>query len=106
MMCVDETAKIEKLSEEIKESDIYDELKILTYPSDDYKGYSYIKIYNKNASVQNMSDYLRTMTGAENVLTISDNNRNKADYSYDDCNQIVRKLHHLFYFKRKETAYE
>jgi hydroxymethylpyrimidine pyrophosphatase-like HAD family hydrolase len=106
MMCVDETGKIEQLSRDIKESDIYDELKILTYPSDDYEGYSYIKIYSKNASVQNMTDYLRNMTGAEETLTFGDNDRNKTDYCYTECDQIVRKLHHQFYFKRREKAYE
>ena len=94
MMCVDETRKIEQLVEDIKRSDIYEELKILSYPSDDYKGYSYIKIYSKNASVQNMTDYLRNMTGAEET------------YCYTECDQIVRKLHHQFYFKRREKAYE
>ena len=105
MMCVDETRKIEQL-EDIKRSDIYEELKILSYPSDDYKGYSYIKIYSKNASVQNMTDYLRNMTGAEETLTFGDNDRNKTDYCYTECDQIVRKLHHQFYFKRREKAYE
>lgn len=106
MMCVDETRKIEQLVEDIKRSDIYEELKILSYPSDDYKGYSYIKIYSKNASVQNMTDYLRKMTGAEETLTFGDNDRNKTDYCYTECDQIVRKLHHQFYFKRREKAYE
>ncbi|MBO5624126.1 MAG: FUSC family protein [Butyrivibrio sp.] len=106
MMCVDETRKIEQLVEDIKRSDIYEELKILSYPSDDYKGYSYIKIYSKNASVQNMTDYLRNMTGAKETLTFGDNDRNKTDYCYTECDQIVRKLHHQFYFKRREKAYE
>ena len=106
MMCVDETRKIEQLVEDIKRSDIYEGLKILSYPSDDYKGYSYIKIYSKNASVQNMTDYLRNMTGAEETLTFGDNDRNKTDYCYTECDQIVRKLHHQFYFKRREKAYE
>ena len=106
MMCIDETEKIRRLEAEIKESEIYDELKILTYPSDDYEGYSYIKIYNKNASVQNMTDYLSSMTGAKGTLTFSDNDRNKADYRFVECDRIVRKLHHLFYFKKRKSAYE
>jgi hypothetical protein len=101
MMCIDETAKIEPLAEDIKNSVLYDELKILTYPSDDYKGYSYIKIYNKNASVQNMTDYLSNMSGSKKTLTFSDNDRNETDYRYFECDQIVRRLHHLFYFKRE-----
>ena len=104
MMCIDETEKIEQLVREIKKSDIYDELKILTYPSDDYEGYSYIKIYNKNASVQNMADYLKRITGSEETLTFGDNERNKTDFCYTECDRIVRKLHRLFYFKRSESA--
>ena len=106
IMCVDETRKIEQLVEDIKRSDIYEELKILSYPSDDYKGYSYIKIYSKNASVQNMTDYLKNMIDAKKVVTLSDNDRNKTDYCYTECDRIVRKLHHLFNFKRREKAYE
>ncbi len=96
MMCVDETPKIEKLYKEIKNSDVYDELKILVYPSDDYKGYSYIKIYNKNASEKNMIDYLETSSEAKRVVTFSDNTRNKADYFYASCDRIVHKMHHMF----------
>ena len=104
MMCIDEIEKIEQLVRAIKKSDIYDELKILTYPSDDYEGYSYIKIYNKNASVQNMADYLKSITGSEETLTFGDNKRNKTDFCYTECDRIVRKLHRLFYFKRRESA--
>ena len=53
-----------------------------------------------------MTDYLRNMTGAEETLTFGDNDRNKTDYCYTECDQIVRKLHHQFYFKRREKAYE
>lgn len=44
--------------------------------------------------------------GAEETLTFGDNDRNKTDYCYTECDQIVRKLHHQFYFKRREKAYE
>lgn len=59
-----------------------------------------------NASVQNMTDYLMNMTGAMETVTLGDNDRNRTDYCFAECDQIVRKLHHLFYFKRRETAYE
>ena len=36
-----------------------DEYKVLHYPSDNYKDYSYLKIYNKDASQQNMIQYLQ-----------------------------------------------
>lgn len=106
MMCIDKTEKIAHLVKDIKESEINDELKILTYPSDDYEGYSYIKIYNKNASVQNMTDYLKNMIDVKKVVTLSDNDRNMTDYRYTECDRIARKLHHLFHFKRREKNYE
>lgn len=102
MMCIDKTEKIAHLVKDIKESEINDELKILTYPSDDYEGYSYIKIYNKNASVQNMTDYLKNMIDAKKVVTLSDNDRNRTDYRYTECDRIARRLHHLFNFKRRD----
>ncbi|MBO4456335.1 MAG: FUSC family protein [Butyrivibrio sp.] len=105
MMCIDKTEKIAHLVKDIKESEINDELKILTYPSDDYEGYSYIKIYNKNASVQNMTDYLKNMIDAKKVVTLSDNDRNRTDYRYTECDRIARRLYHLFNFKRREKNY-
>lgn len=104
MMCIDKTEKIECLVQEIEESDVYSELKILSYPSDDYKGYSYIKIYNKNASVQNMADYLKTMTGASQIVTMSDNRRNRADFIFSDCNTMVRKLHYMFNWSPRKSS--
>ncbi|SFU59957.1 FUSC family protein [Butyrivibrio sp. M55] len=97
MMSIDKTEKIEKLVGEIKESDVYDELKILSYPSREYKGYSYIKIYSKNASVKNMTDYLMNAEEIKTVVTLSDNDRNKADYRCSSCDEMVRKMHRLFY---------
>lgn len=106
MMCIDKTPKIDQLVKEINENEICNELKILTYPSDDYPGYSYIKIYNRNASVENMTDYLKNMTGAEDTLTFSDNDRHQTDYCFAECEQIVRKLHRLFNFKGRKSDYE
>ena len=97
MMSIDKTEKIEKLVGEIKESDVYDELKILSYPSREYKGYSYIKIYSKNASVKNMTDYLMNAGEIKTVVTLSDNDRNKADYGCSSCDDMVRKMHRMFF---------
>lgn len=48
--------KSEKLDTEITER-----LKVLKYDSVDYPGYSYLKIYNRNATRENMSEYLKNM---------------------------------------------
>ena len=100
MMCIDKTDRIEQLLKEIWNCKIYDELKIMSYPSDEYKGYSYIKIYNKNASVKNMIDYIKNQAGTSGVVTFSDSKRDSADFHYPECNQIFRKVHHMFYWGR------
>ncbi len=100
MMCIDETEKIDRLSREIRESEIHEELKILTYPSEEDDGFAYLKIYNRNASVQNMTDYLRKMTGARNTLTFGDNDTHRPDYCDPECDRIVRKLQRMFCHRR------
>lgn len=57
-MLVDETKKVEELHLKLQENGMIRHLKVLCYPSDDYPGYSYLKIYNQNASVDNMMEYL------------------------------------------------
>ena len=101
MMCIDKTEKIDKLVAELKEDEIYKELKAITYPSHEYEGYSYLKIYNKNASVQNMIDYLMSSSETSKVVTFGDNKRNECDVYCEECNSIVRKIHHMFYWKKK-----
>ena len=100
MMCIDKTDRIEQLLKEIWNCKIYDELKIMSYPSDEYKGYSYIKIYNKNASVKNMIDYIKNQAGTSGAVTFSDSKRDSAAFHYPECNQIIRKVHHMFYWGR------
>lgn len=48
----------------------YDEiLRINKYPSNDNKNYSYIRIYNKNASKERMLSYLKNNSEVTNVMT-------------------------------------
>lgn len=101
MMCIDETEKIDSLVKELESSDISQELKLISYPDDEYPGYSYLKIYNKNASVRNMIDYLKLQTGTDKEITISDNARMAADLHISECNQIIRKIHNMYYWAPK-----
>ena len=59
LMLIDETVKIEKLYLEMKKLGYIDKFKILKYSSDDFPGYSYIKIYNKKAIKENMIKYIK-----------------------------------------------
>lgn len=61
---------IEHFYEMLVERGITEELKVLKYDSDDYPGYAYIKIYNRNATKENMTHQLKEMYGAERIVRI------------------------------------
>lgn len=68
-MLLAETECLQRFYELLQEKGYGKSLKILFYASEDYPGYSYIKIYNKNTSRENMLDYLKKMTGLEKTVT-------------------------------------
>lgn len=68
-MIIDKTEKITALHREMLESELGKNKKILCYPSYDYPGYSYIKIYNHNARKENMLEYLQKQLGVEKVIS-------------------------------------
>lgn len=69
-MLLDKSDKIDAFYEVLCENEYDKRLKILKYESNDYPGYSYIKIYNKNASKENMLLYLKENYDIENTMTL------------------------------------
>lgn len=68
-------------------------LKVLKYDSEDYPGYSYIKIFNKNAGKENMIRYLKEMQGLQKAVTFgSETGRYDVEIAPGDANQAVRAL--------------
>ena len=65
LMIIDRSERISALYEELVGSEVGSLLKIITYPSQDYSGFSYIKIYNKNAGKQHMTEILCREYGIE-----------------------------------------
>lgn len=75
------------------ENGITDRLKVLKYDSPEYHGYSYIKIYNKNATRENMSAYLKDMLGLKKTITFgSIEGRYDVVVGPGDTNKVVREL--------------
>ena len=98
-MVIDETEKIQSLCDALRETGAFDRFKILCYASDDYPGYSYIKLYNKNASVEKMLYYLEEMSGLDHTVTVGDNqSRYRVRHAEQDSTQIVRRLNRLYYW--------
>lgn len=80
-------------------------LKINCYPSDDYAGYSYIKIYNKNATKENMLFFLKEKYDIKNSVTFG-TIEGKYDILVHDQNlnetvRTVRKMYEPIYRWRR-----
>lgn len=91
LMMLDESEKIKKFREKLSEKGYDDKLKILCYPSYDYPGYSYIKIFNKNACRENMRKYLQNDVQTERSVTVGA--RPESDIRVDDnVNSVVKAL--------------
>ncbi|MGN0700485.1 MAG: HAD hydrolase family protein [Oscillospiraceae bacterium] len=100
LMIIDRSEKIARLFEELKSSEIGSLLKMITYPSQDYPGFSYIKIYNKNAGKQHMTEILCREYGIDKCKAVStDGSRS--------LNAIARRLKSSFeptIFTRKRNS--
>lgn len=68
-MVIEKTEKVEALYKQLADSKLGAKLKIVSYSSDDYTGYSYMKVYNHNANKANMLDYLQKEVACERVIT-------------------------------------
>ncbi len=85
----------------------YDQkLKIIRYSSDDYPGYAYIKIYNRNASKENMLLYLKENYDVDRILTFGTiEGRYDVTIEENNFNKMVRLVRHryepLFGIRRK-----
>ncbi len=88
---------IEEFYQILKEQGITEELKVLKYESTDYPGYSYIKIFNRNATKENMIAYLKEMLKLDKTVTFG-----SIPGKYDkvvnsgDTNQVVNMLKKLY----------
>lgn len=89
--------KIEEIYGILAADGITEKLKVLKYKSNDYKGYSYIKIYNKNATRQNMIELLKRELGVDKTVTFG-TIPNTYDYVVEEgnTNQVVHKIKKLF----------
>lgn len=87
------TEVMEKFYAKLEAEGLTGELKVLKYLSDDYPGYSYIKIYSKNAKKENMIEYLKQRLDVREVITFG-SIPDKYDVVVTDgnMNQVVKYL--------------
>lgn len=88
---------IEAFYEKLRQEGLLEKLKVLAYDSVDYPGYAYIKIFNRNATKENMIAQLKENTGLEKTVTFG-----TVSGSFDvvvkagDINTVVHTLKHLY----------
>lgn len=91
------TKNIEKIYSILKKEQIDKFFKVLEYPSKDFPGYSYIKIFNEYASKENMIELLKRRIKPEKVITFGTVS-GKYDYVVQEgnTNEVVHKMKKLF----------
>lgn len=91
------TEIIEGFYKKLEQQGFTKDLKVLKYKSQDYEGYSYLKIYNKNATKENMIHYLKERTNLSNVVTFgSIKGRYDIVVEPGDTNKVVHMLKKLY----------
>lgn len=73
------------------------ELKVVVSDAPDYPGYSYLKVYNQNATKENMIQYLKKELGIEKTVTFG-SIQNRYDYVIEpgDSERTVHLLKKLY----------
>lgn len=96
-MILDKDSKIDEFYDKLLVQDYDKKFKLLKYSSDDYKGYSYIKIYNKNASKENMLLYLKEKYDISQIFTFG-TIENKYDVIIEEnnFNKMVRLVRNKY----------
>lgn len=96
IMAVDRTEKIEAFHKLLLDEEYDKRFKIISYESDDYEGYSCIKIYNKNANTQNMIRYLVDALEIDRKITIGRGQENDISAESSDFNSIIKILRRTY----------
>ncbi|MGN0395225.1 MAG: HAD family hydrolase, partial [Coprococcus sp.] len=96
-MIVQEKEICKKIYDLLVKDEIGSHVKIMMYDSVDYKGYSYIKIYDRNASRESMLDYLKQDTGLTKTITFG-SIEGKYDVVIDkfDNNKVAHTLKKMY----------
>ena len=96
-MVIQPKATIDRIYEEFQKREEFKKLRISRYDSDDYPGYAYIKIYNENATRENMIAYLRQETGLTHIVTFG-SIEGKYDILVKECdhNKVVKTLKQMY----------
>lgn len=69
IMCIGTDEDITRIYHRLKKSFLYDNIRVVRMLSKDFEGYTYLKIYHKNATKQNMLNELKKMLTVEKSIS-------------------------------------
>lgn len=88
---------IDQMVEELKHQLFSQACRILTYTSDDYPGYKYLKIYRNDATKQNLTEALRQTLPVKEVITLGTiPNSYDVTIHSDSAEETVKKIKNIF----------
>jgi hypothetical protein len=97
LMIIDKKQKMDQIYRLLKQQNCFSELKTAYYPSTQYPGYMYLKIYHNAATIENMIDHLKKATGLQKTITFG-----CREGAYDivvrknDSRKVVRTLEKVY----------
>lgn len=104
-MIIDCTEKINEIYHRIQGEKIFGDLKITIESSSDIAGCSLLKIYNKNASKENMLDYLKDKLQVKKTISFG---TVEGKYTYTigegQFNQVVKLMKKELWLKREKNT--
>ena len=89
--------QLREVVKKLEDNGLLEHIRFTIYASDEYKGYSYLKIYNKDATRENMLKYLMEKEGIEKVVTFGSipGHYSKVIKS-EDSNGVVHQIRNMF----------
>lgn len=92
-MLLDDKERIDTFYQSLVMDGYAERLRIITYDSTDYPGYAYIKIYNRNATKENMIAYLKEQLSVEKAVTFGTIPARYDVYiDTEDANRVIREV--------------
>lgn len=96
-MVLDKKDKVEKLYSQVCDLFYIKDLRVVMYESKDNEGYSYLKIYNKDASKEKMLDYLKGLLDIRSSISFGTiEGRYDVIIHNDDADEVVKSVRKMY----------
>lgn len=102
IMLIQKEEVIREIYKDMTAQDLTKSFKVLTYASDIYDGYSYLRIYNMDATRENMLGNLKDMLNVEKVVTLGTMEDADNVMLKDSNDNLIKKLKRMFYPIRRQ----